>query len=320
MAVLGLAIGAGASLVAGGLALAYGRRSGFVDRADDDLKPHSGSPVPLGGLAIMVGLHSGLAVAGAFNWGLLAATLVVWIVGLVDDRRPVSPRLRLMASLVAGALLVVLGGFSGGWPATVGAVLLVVVVVNAVNLLDGLDGLAGSVASVSAFGLATLAAAQMVPMPWAATILSVALVGFLFWNLPPAKLFLGDNGAYVVGVALAWAALRASPDWGAGLVATVAIGIPLLDLGVTVLRRLFSGDPLFAGDRDHTYDRLHRAGWSVGATVAAFVAGQALWSAAVVVSAARYGDVVATAIAALLGAGVVVGLSLTARSSQVGRE
>jgi UDP-N-acetylmuramyl pentapeptide phosphotransferase/UDP-N-acetylglucosamine-1-phosphate transferase len=138
-------------------------------------------------------------------------------------------------------------------------------------------------------------------------IIAGALLGFLFWNRPKAQLFLGDNGAYVLGVLLVWSAMRVSPDRMAGVVAVSLIGVPLIDLGVTVFRRGLSSAPLFSGDRDHTYDRLHRYGVPESRIALIYSAVQAVW-AAVIVSVSRFWGDLPTAITALLLGLVIAGL------------
>ena len=292
-------------------ALVIGRRAGFVDRPDGELKPHGGLPVPLGGLGVGVGLHAGLAVAGSFDLGLALATGIMLVVGMVDDRIGLGPWPRIGASVVAGATLMTVGFPGRGWVVWVGGVAMVVVLVNAVNLLDGLDALAGSVSVVVAVGLAYMALLQRVPDWWVMTVLSAAVVGFLVWNLPPARMYLGDGGAYVIGVTWAWGVLRASPDWSAGMVALAAVGVPLLDLGATVVRRLRAGTPIFGGDRSHTYDRLRDRGWSAGRIAMAFAGVQLVWVAAAFTLSWLLGDRVAAAILVGSAIGVVSVAGLT---------
>lgn len=305
MAFLGFGVAVAASLAVGWLAIVLGKRLGFVDRPDDGLKPHEGSPVPLGGVGVLVGLHVGMVVSGLFDPGLLLATLLIWTVGLYDDMRSISPWLRLAAAGAAGVVLVATTEHVV-WP--IAWVVVVMVAVNSINLLDGLDALAGSVTTVAALGLGWFALVQGVADPWAATMLSGALLGFLFWNLPPARLFLGDNGAYAVGVALAWAAMRASPGRSAALVAVALIGVPILDLAVTVVRRVLSRAELFAGDRDHTYDRLHQLGMSAGVVAILFAGAQLLWMAGLVTVSAQAG-IRSAVVTAALGGAVIVALA-----------
>lgn len=313
MALLGFVVGAACALAVGGVAVVLGRRLGMVDLPDGGLKPHQGSPVPLGGAGVFVGLNVGLAVAGLYEPGLLIATLMVGVLGFYDDRRTLNPWLRLIGTTTAGVVLV---AFSEPVDSPLLWVAVVVVVVNAVNLLDGLDALAGSVGATTALGLGWLALRQGVDDPWAVLVLSGALVGFLYWNIPPARLFLGDSGAYVVGVAIAWGAMRASSGTTSALVAVAMVGVPLLDLAVSVMRRLGSGSRLFTGDRDHSYDWLHGRGISVGAVALTFCAAQALWMTLLLTVSVRAGNRAAVATALVIGTAIVVTISSLLRRSR----
>ncbi len=152
-------------------------------------------------------------------------------------------------------------GFDGGPAVKVIGVLLVVVAVNAVNLFDGLDGLAASVATVSALGLAVLADVHGLDLGFG-IVLAAALLGFLVWNWPKARLFLGDNGSYTVAVFLVYGiadAADAGSAWSLLAVAGV-LGMFVVDLVATLVRRRILGYPTFGGDRNHLYDQLRPEG------------------------------------------------------------
>lgn len=281
MAPVGVATAFAVSLVVCWSMVRLGRRLGFVDRPDEaGLKTHQGTVPPLGGVGVYSGLHAGLLWAGLFNWPLFWATSTVFLVGLVDDRVGLRPYLRLLAAAGAG---VILGLGLDGRPESVlfGAVA-VVVAVNAVNLLDGLDLLSGSVSMAGALGLSLLAVLRGAGQPLGGLVLAAALVGFLAHNWPPARLFLGDNGAYVTGVALAYLALGSGDTWTSRLAALAVLGVPVGDLVITVARRSLRRASLFAGDRDHTYDRLHSKMASVLAVSTIFAVAQLVWSALIV--------------------------------------
>ena len=306
MAVLAFAVALVVALAIGWISIVVGRRLGIVDRPDEHLKPHSGAPVPLGGVALLIAAHVGLAMAGVFDVGLLVTTLLAWVVGLIVDIWGLRPFVRLTAIAGAGVVLVVLTERRFETGVAVFWVVALVVVVNAINLFDGLDALAGSVATVTVFGLVWFGMTHAVPDPLVVLPLGGALLGFLFWNRPNARLFLGDNGAYVLGVLLVWAAMLVSPDRMAGVVAVGLVGVPLFDLGVTVFRRGLSGTPLFSGDRDHTYDRLHYLGVPPGQLALLYSVAQVVWVVAVIVTAQFWGDLPAAISALVLGLGVAV--------------
>ncbi|HJQ91908.1 MAG TPA: MraY family glycosyltransferase [Acidimicrobiia bacterium] len=310
--VLGPAVALVMALVIGRLLIWFGLRLGVVDVPDDRLKTHTGSPVPLGGAAVLVGALSGLAAAGRLDSALVAALAIVWVIGLADDVWGLTAVTRLLGAAVAGSVLVVLTDTGFQLIVAVFWVIAVVVVVNAVKLIDGLDALAGSVMSVAMVGITWFGFAQGAANPWLLLVILGAIFGFLYWNRPPARLYLGDNGAYVVGLLAVWAGMQASTDRMAGLVAVALIGIPLIDLGVTVFRRGLSGTSFLMGDRDHTYDRLQAQGLSVAGVAFVLSIGQALWVVVIVLVSIYAGDLAAAITA--LGLGLAIAVALGIRS------
>jgi UDP-GlcNAc:undecaprenyl-phosphate GlcNAc-1-phosphate transferase len=295
----------------------FGRRIGVVDIPDGSLKPHAGTPVPLGGVCVMGGLHIGLLVAGGFSWPLFTATAIVFVIGLADDMVGLSPITRLVGAGVAGITLALMTPEVDGVAATILVVGLVVVLINAINLFDGLDALASTVGALAAAGIGFLSFLRLVDAPWLPAIIAAALVGVLVLNWPPARLYLGDNGAYVLGTSLAWAVVHASAGPTQGLIAAALVGMPLLDLVVTVGRRARRGVALFGGDRDHTYDVLHRGIRSVWKVVLLFALAQVAWMGALIGFEVAWGEAAAIVAAVVLGLLVVVAWSAT--SQNVGR-
>jgi UDP-GlcNAc:undecaprenyl-phosphate/decaprenyl-phosphate GlcNAc-1-phosphate transferase len=260
-----------------------GSSLGVVDRPANELKIHR-HPVPvLGGVVVVViTIAAASAIGPGYAVAVWLAVLLALAVGLIDDLRPTSPWARLVLLSGAGVLLVVGGldlgpvGVLGG-PATV---LLVLACCNAVNVLDGQDGLAGGLGVIAALGLAGLSARNG---DAAGTTLGLALAGalsgFLAYNVPPARIYLGNGGAYAVGVLLA--ALAASVVERGGWVGLIASGLCLgvyaFELLFTMLRRVSSRRPMVTGDRLHSYDRLARrigrsrstlVFWALGAVAA----------------------------------------------------
>ncbi len=252
-----------------------GPRIGLVDSpAASSLKVHDRPTPLLGGIGVFAGIHIGMLIEGVFDPILFAATLAVLVLGLIDDAMALSPKIRLGVELVASVFLVVMidpGTYSVLW--ILGGVVLVLVAINAVNLFDGLDGLVGSVTVVAGLGLA-----------WAGTygfgdtalglVIAGSVAGFLVMNWHPARVFLGDNGAYLIGTVLAYGVLVGGRgDIGDTLVLTVAaLGVFLIDLVATIARRARNRTPVFQGDRSHIYDRLRDRGVTVR-TVALLAAG-----------------------------------------------
>ncbi len=265
--------------------IALARRRGWMDvPGGDALKVHA-RPVPrVGGLAMAVA-WAGVTAAGAWrDRGVAAAFLAalpalgVAALGARDDRAHLPRGLRLAVEaalgILAGVLAVSLGvlpaapGLGTGVPGLAGAAALLacfaVVSVNAMNLQDGRDGLAGTVTVVGGAVAAGVAALRGRPDLAAVAAGTVGLaVGFLPWNLPPARVFMGDAGAYLLGF------LRAVPAVGLALHdgtprglagGILLLGLPAVEAATTAARRAARGAPLFPGDRDHLYDRMARAG------------------------------------------------------------
>jgi UDP-GlcNAc:undecaprenyl-phosphate GlcNAc-1-phosphate transferase len=244
-------------------------------------------PVPrLGGVAVFIGLTAGVsfsaAVAPVFvpatpwalalNRSLVAASAILFVIGLLDDLRGVSPALKLLGQTTAAALVIAFGfrinqiSFVPGSSLSLGVfaipvtVLWLVGVSNAFNLIDGLDGLAGGVGVITLVAIG--AAAHILGslhVPLQALALAGALIGFLKYNRPPARIFLGDSGSLVVGFLLAFISVRGSTARDGivqGLVPIFALSYLLLDTGIAMLRRWLRGAPLSRADDRHIHHQL----------------------------------------------------------------
>lgn len=271
VAVLALPVALGTSLVLTPVAAGVARRFGIVDRPGP-LKVQR-EPVPyLGGLAVFVAL----AIPVAFDHAALLLPLALLaLIGLADDVGELSPRLRLVAEIGAGLVAGGVAPVPGRFGVLVTAAF-VVGLVNAVNLIDGLDGLAGGVAAASALGFAAVGGAEGRVLSLA---LAGALLGFLWWNRPPARIYLGDAGAYVTGGSLALgAAMALRAEHGAAVWAAVPllVALPVFDTVVALVRRRRAGRPLFAGDRSHVYDQLVDRGQTRAQAVLECIALQAV--------------------------------------------
>ena len=284
MVFIGIAAGAAFAWLVCQVAIRLGPRLGYVDRPDDpELKVHRMPAVPLGGLAILAGTVVGWWAIGDVPWELVGLAATVVLLGLLDDRTGLSPLVRLVAEAGVGvatlSLPVVPLRLDAPLEAAAG-VSLVLLAINAVNLVDGLDGLAGSTASIAFLGVAALSLNRGVD-PGLPLVAAGALAGFLLLNRHPARVFLGDNGAYLVGFLLAVTVMRGSPDGFGGqlLIASLVLGVFVIDLAVTVMRRWLTGRPILTGDRGHLYDRLRDHGWSVPAVVAAGAGAQIVFVA-----------------------------------------
>ncbi|MCK6502000.1 undecaprenyl/decaprenyl-phosphate alpha-N-acetylglucosaminyl 1-phosphate transferase [Myxococcota bacterium] len=236
-----LTLGAGAfgvALVTLPLSAAVGRRIGALSQPSPDRWAITG-PVPrFAGPALL------LALAPALDAGRLLALLCFLVVGAVDDVRRLPPAAKALA-LLPGALLSAWA--TGRWE--VG--LWTYVLAHALNLLDHVDGMAGG----AVLGSAAVAAFLPGPDGRLAAALLGASAAFLRYNLPPARFFLGDGGAYLLGAALAMAWTPAPP-----VVALAGMAVPLVDTTIVVLRRLAGRRPPWVGGTDHLGHALLRTG------------------------------------------------------------
>jgi UDP-GlcNAc:undecaprenyl-phosphate GlcNAc-1-phosphate transferase len=264
-----LIVGFVVAVAATPLAALVARRLGIVD-APGALKVQS-QPVPyLGGVAVFAALTVPVATARPLLLLPLGLSLAL---GLADDRNGPSPATRLIAEVGIGVVAALVLPDQNLVGAAV-TVVLVVGMLNAINLLDGLDGLASGVSVMSSIGFALVVEGDFRVL---ALALAGSLAGFLVWNRPPARIYLGDAGSYLVGTALAML-LAMSFEKGGSLAvssgAVLFVAVPMADTAVAIVRRLRAGRSLTLGDRGHMYDQMVDAGWGLVAILAVFIAAQ----------------------------------------------
>lgn len=236
-------------------------------------------PTPRGGGVAIVCAFL-LALAGLWYVGqvtrdefiaLGGAGLLVAVVGFIDDHGHIPARWRLLGhGLAAVWLLAWLGGMPpvviAGLPVTTPwllaplAVLYLVWLLNLYNFMDGIDGIAGLEAVVVCLAMSALyllgghADAVIAPL-----VLAAAVVGFLIWNFPPARIFMGDAGSGFLGVTLGGLSLQGAWVAPAYLWAwLILLGVFIVDATVTLLRRLFNGDKVYEAHRSHAYQHAAR--------------------------------------------------------------
>ncbi len=254
---------------------AVAHRRGLVVRPRDD-RWHRRPTAMLGGVAIFAAVAAALlpvALRQPQVLLVLGASAFLFLVGLVDDLRPLKPYQKVIGQ-VMGAALVVSGGLTLPWTAhpLVNAALAVfwlVGITNAVNLLDNMDGLAAGVAAIASATLVlTLLDAGQPAEAGALAVFAAALVGFLVWNFNPASIFMGDCGSMFVGFFLASSALlqvgggRSRSLLAVLTVPVLILGIPIFDTTLVAVVRKLSGRAVSQGGRDHTSHRLVALGLS----------------------------------------------------------
>ncbi|HVR86424.1 MAG TPA: MraY family glycosyltransferase [Planctomycetota bacterium] len=289
---VGLFAGAfAATLLLTPLMIRLARRVHFLDQPGPR-KIHA-EPIPYGGglvvaAVVLVGTfiarrlisHAGPPVQmKSFAWSVFTmGSLVILALGVVDDRRRLSARLKLLVqSLVAVGVSI--GGarlqlFDAPLVVSVAVTTIwILAVTNSFNLLDHMDGLSGGVALLagSAFLIVAIQTEQVLIAAMIVPLLGACL-GFLCFNFPPAKIFLGDAGSLFVGfwlscLTISFTFYKASYPLYTYFVPLAILAVPLFDTAVVVLLRLFHGRPIFEGDTNHFAHRLTALGMSRKAAV-----------------------------------------------------
>jgi UDP-GlcNAc:undecaprenyl-phosphate/decaprenyl-phosphate GlcNAc-1-phosphate transferase len=246
-------------------------------------------PIPrLGGVAFVISYS--LAILLGFvadpklwlnNWlgiaGVIAGGIIIFLLGLTDDIKGVGPFTKLLWQMFA-ALFPVLCGVRleifnvpyykvvslGFWGLPL-SVLWIVTITNTFNLLDGLDGLAAGVASISALTFVILSVVLNLPLAslLAAGILGVSLA-FLKFNYHPATIFMGDSGSLFIGYVLGVTSLYWPKSYASMImfVPLLALGVPVLEVITTTIRRIATGKKIYVADRRHLFHYLMELGFS----------------------------------------------------------
>lgn len=242
------------------------------------------APVPrIGGLGILAGiLAAGIAAGFTPDLRVLGALVLLAAVSLTDDLRNLGVAWRMLAHLFSAALAATALVYEshGLWPA-LGATFAIAWMTNLYNFMDGSDGLAGGMAACGfgSFGVAALLAGDL---PFATLNLAIAAsaLGFLAFNLPPARVFMGDAGSIPLGFLAAVCAIAGwqRNDWPLWF-GVVVFSPFIIDATLTLLKRLARGARIWQAHREHYYQLLVQAGWGHRTTLLAELALMLLVSA-----------------------------------------
>ncbi len=262
-------------------------RIGAVDRPGAR-KVHTEPKPYLGGVAIYLAFFA--AMAGSIGFSdptirgtLIGATIILGI-GMIDDLIALRPLIKFTGQILAALVLI---GFDikiewlsnpfGGmiilpqWLVPFVTIFWVVAVVNVVNLIDGLDGLAAGISTIAAVTLLLVALqAGQVHVVLMTAALAGAALGFLPHNFNPAKIFMGDGGSMFLGYLLAAVSVEGAlkgPTTAALVIPVLALGLPIFDTALAIVRRTANGRPFHEADRGHVHHRLMQLGLSHRDTV-----------------------------------------------------
>ncbi len=240
---------------------------------------HSKPTPTLGGIAIYFAFSAGIFLSAALrqdwaevHWGLFAGSTVMFLLGLYDDFKRISPPAKLVGQILAAAVVIFFGyrtnffspyisnPYIAQIPNNLLTFLWLVGITNAINLLDNMDGLAGGIALITAIVQSVLFFRSGDDLLFMSVALAGSILGFLVFNFPPASIFMGDSGSLFLGFTLASLAIARQPQasnvFAVMGVPTLLFLLPILDTTLVTFTRLLRGQSPVQGGRDHTSHRL----------------------------------------------------------------
>jgi UDP-GlcNAc:undecaprenyl-phosphate GlcNAc-1-phosphate transferase len=266
------------------------------DAPDEHRKQHAVPISRLGGVAVFISLAIGFLILAIrlpnfINawYPIIIANTLMFSIGFLDDLHPMGAKVKLIGQIGCALVLYSMGvsidilsnpfgsgGLHLGWWSLPVTLLWLIAIPNIINLIDGMDGLATGFGMFLCLTLAFVGHfAQKPDVVLVAMVMGGALSGFLIFNFPPAKIFLGDGGAYLIGFFVASVSLMSSSKGSilaSLLVILVALGIPILDTAFAIIRRAIRGMPIFRADAEHIHHRLITLGYSKAQALGAMYA------------------------------------------------
>jgi UDP-GlcNAc:undecaprenyl-phosphate GlcNAc-1-phosphate transferase len=264
---------------------------GAVD-APNHRKVHTTMMPRLGGLAIFMAFVGAffiiLPALPDFNrnavWGLLIGGAIIVLIGALDDRFELTAKVKLLGQLIAACVVVAFGlrvellnipfgdsfTFNMEWLSILVTILWIIGVTNAINLIDGLDGLAAGVSAIATATMLVMAIIMgNIPVVLLCCVLLGSIIGFLFFNFYPAKIFMGDSGALFLGFALATLSILGFKQaaFVSFVVPLLILGVPLSDTLFAIIRRIVQKQPISVADKSHLHHCLLQLGFGHRKTV-----------------------------------------------------
>lgn len=246
-------------------------------------------PMPrLGGLAIFLSFLLGYVMYGEINTqmiSILISSFLLILVGIFDDINPVKARYKLIVQVIAASLVVIYGNLSFQEISLFGyklyfnsvinniiSIIFIIGITNAINLIDGLDGLASGISaiyfltiSIIAFILNRIGGLDII----LSLIMLGSTLGFLVYNFPPAKIFMGDTGSLFLGFMVSIIALLGYKvtTFTSLIVPVTILAIPIFDTIFAILRRLIKGQNIVEADKEHFHHQLLKMKYSPVASI-----------------------------------------------------
>ena len=276
-------------------------RAGWIEKPKED-RWHSEPTAKMGGIAVYIALvvtilvffgpsiisklgflklgsladEISLWMSPSVVWGLLIGMTVIFVLGLVDDFTYIRPRTKIFFQVVAAIVVVIYGVSSEFFNPIIGiplTIFWIIAVTNAYNLIDNMDGLSSGTAVISSICIFLLS----ISMGWVHTallsaIMAGAALGFLRYNFKPARIFLGDSGALLIGFYLSVITIVGTMTQMSNLIIIMVVpilvmAVPIFDTTFVTILRVLSGRPISQGGKDHTSHRMVTLGLSERNTV-----------------------------------------------------
>ncbi len=261
------------SLLFNKLTIYLAEKWGIVDQPNER-KIHE-HPIPRwGGAAIFLSFWISalpILIDGSFLTAVFGGSLLLFIVGTIDDKKGIQPIVKLLSQLTASTIFVLISNvqfpilnlpfhITLRFPPIAGEILAIIWItgiINAFNLIDGLDGLASGLAIIALVGFSAITSSHIVTI--LSVILAGSILGFMFYNYPPAKEFMGDTGSMFIGFIIGTFSLASGGktfSFYSIFLPLVLVLIPVLDVSWAFMRRIVNRAPPFQADKLHIHHRL----------------------------------------------------------------
>lgn len=284
--IIAFAISLATTLLATPIMMKLAFKFNIVDKPNEDRKVHKKIMPYLGGVAIAIGFFAGFLYLHPFmpnNLAFLAGALILVVTGVIDDKKGMPAKYKFLLQIAAAVIVTVFGvkintvllphfGYVDlGWTSYPLTILWIVGLTNAMNLIDGLDGLASGVSSIALGALLVMGFLNLQTLSICLSVLLLGgTLGFLFFNIHPAKIFMGDAGSMFIGYTIAVISvlgLFKSITFFSVIIPIVVLAVPIFDTSFAIVRRAINGQKLMSPDKGHLHHNLMNLGFSHGTTV-----------------------------------------------------
>lgn len=254
----------------------------------NERKIHKSAMPRMGGLAIFGGFLIGYILYGDITTqmiSILIGAFIIFLLGIFDDIKPIKAKYKFLVQIIAAVIVVLYGQIYFTEITFLGlklefniyisyllSIFFIVAISNAINLIDGMDGLASGISSIY-FGTIAIIAFILNRIGNLDVILSLIMLGstlgFLFWNFPPAKIFMGDSGSLFLGFMIAVIALLGLKvvTLTSLVIPVTILAIPIFDTVLAILRRILKGESIGTPDKEHFHHQLLKMKFSTSTSL-----------------------------------------------------